>query len=289
MSRSCWLPFRRLRVSRNRAPPSDRPMSRYETAGSIFTLQLARTMPRQASRRLPEANVCGVMANADVPGNRASHTMMTSDPRYRALFLGAGPQMQCGVGHFTRLLYETIEKPEPGSNTSLTLTRSEGSFADIWRAVGSAQSVVCNFPIVAWKRVIVRAAAGAGLCQAAAAQDCPDSARMGRAALAAPHHLYSGVVAGRYHHHVLAAGAARTGRRIRWSAGPPKNACWRRCRRTSRRRQDIADSKLRQRLAAARAEGRLVIGHFGSIYPAKQPNALLNIGATPESNAGSSR
>ena len=41
----------------------------------------------------------------------------------------------------------------------------------------------------------------------------------------------------------------------------------------------IADSKLRQRLAAAREEGRLVIGHFGSIYPGKQPNALLDIGA----------
>jgi glycosyltransferase involved in cell wall biosynthesis len=34
---------------------------------------------------------------------------------------------------------------------------------------------------------------------------------------------------------------------------------------------------LRQRLAAAREGGRLVIGHFGSIYPDKQPNALLNI------------
>jgi glycosyltransferase involved in cell wall biosynthesis len=36
---------------------------------------------------------------------------------------------------------------------------------------------------------------------------------------------------------------------------------------------------LRQRLAAAREGGQLVIGHFGSIYPGKQPNALLNIGA----------
>ena len=26
-------------------------------------------------------------------------------------------------------------------------------------------------------------------------------------------------------------------------------------------------------------DGRLVIGHFGSIYPGKQPNALLEIGA----------
>ncbi len=29
--------------------------------------------------------------------------------------------------------------------------------------------------------------------------------------------------------------------------------------------------------------GRLVIGHFGSIYPGKQPNALLNIGAVLKS------
>jgi glycosyltransferase involved in cell wall biosynthesis len=36
---------------------------------------------------------------------------------------------------------------------------------------------------------------------------------------------------------------------------------------------------LRQRLAEARQAGRLVIGHFGSIYPGKQPNALLEIGA----------
>jgi glycosyltransferase involved in cell wall biosynthesis len=41
----------------------------------------------------------------------------------------------------------------------------------------------------------------------------------------------------------------------------------------------IAESRLRQRLVAAREEGRLVVGHFGSIYPGKQPNALLNIGA----------
>ena len=48
---------------------------------------------------------------------------MTSEPAYQALFLGAGSQMQCGVGQFTRLLQEAIEKIEPGSCTALTLTR----------------------------------------------------------------------------------------------------------------------------------------------------------------------
>ena len=41
----------------------------------------------------------------------------------------------------------------------------------------------------------------------------------------------------------------------------------------------IEDSKLRHRLIAAKGDGRLLIGHFGSIYPGKQPNALLEIGA----------
>jgi hypothetical protein len=40
---------------------------------------------------------------------------MNSKLAYQALFLGAGPQMQCGVGQFTRRLCETIEKLAPGS------------------------------------------------------------------------------------------------------------------------------------------------------------------------------
>src|SRR6185437_286253 len=81
---------------------------------------------------------------------------MDMEPAYRTLVLGAGPQMQCGVGQFTRLLGAAIEKNEPGSCTTLTLTRDQGSAIDIWRAVGTARNVVCNFPIVAWKRVMFR-------------------------------------------------------------------------------------------------------------------------------------
>ena len=64
--------------------------------------------------------------------------------------------MHCGVGQFTRLLQETIDKLEPGAGTALTLTQTEGRIGEIWRAVGSADSVVCNLPILAWKLVIAR-------------------------------------------------------------------------------------------------------------------------------------
>ena len=56
---------------------------------------------------------------------------MTAEAENKALFLGAGPQTQCGIGQFTRLLHETIEKLDPGSSTTLTLTQTEGSISEL--------------------------------------------------------------------------------------------------------------------------------------------------------------
>jgi glycosyltransferase involved in cell wall biosynthesis len=201
---------------------------------------------------------------------------MTSEPEYQALFLGAGPQMQCGVGQFTRLLCQTIEKLDPGSCTALTLTRSEGSVADVWRATGSASSVVCNFPLVAWKRVIFRPLLALAIARL-----------RGRRVVLIQHEwaglhwlrritylpallladtiiMFSPLV-----RHELANDplVGRTAQKCVLAPLPPNIEA----------SAGIADSKLRQRLAAARRDGRPVIGHFGSIYPSKQPNALLDI------------
>jgi glycosyltransferase involved in cell wall biosynthesis len=201
---------------------------------------------------------------------------MTSEPAYQALFLGAGPQMQCGVGQFTRLLYEAIEKLGPGSCKTLTLTRSEGSAAEIWRAVESARTVVCNFPIVAWKRVMFRPLLALAV------------ARLRGRRIILMQHEWGGLHWLRRITYLPALLLADTimmfsplVRRelagdplVGWTAQkcvlaplPPNIEA----------PAGIADSKLRQRLAAAREDGRLVIGHFGSIYPGKQPNALLGI------------
>jgi glycosyltransferase involved in cell wall biosynthesis len=210
---------------------------------------------------------------------RRQRCTMTSKSTYRALFLGAGAQMQCGVGQFTRLLYETIEKLDPDSCTTLTLTRSEGSVADIWRAVGSARNVVCNFPIVAWKRVIVRPLLALAIAQL-----------RGRRTILIQHEwaglhwlrrvtyvpallladtivMFSPLV-----RHELAEEAivGWTARKTVLAPLPPNIEA----------PAGIVDTRLRRRLAAAREQGRLVIGHFGSIYPGKQPNALLSICAT---------
>jgi len=186
--------------------------------------------------------------------------------------------MHCGVGQFTRLLHEAVEEFDPGSSTTLTLTQSEGSLAEIWRAVGSAQNVVCNFPLVAWKRVMFRPLAALLF------------ARLRGRHVILIQHEWAGLHWLRRITYLPALLLADTivmfsplvrrelaaDRLVGWTARkcvlaplPPNIEA----------PAGIADSRLRQRLAAAREEGRLIIGHFGSIYPGKQPTALLQIGA----------
>jgi glycosyltransferase involved in cell wall biosynthesis len=208
--------------------------------------------------------------------NRRRFRTMTSAPAYQALFLGAGPQMQCGVGQFTRLLSETIEKLDPESCTTLTLTRSEGSVAEIWRATGSAKNVVCNFPIVAWKRVMFRPLLALAIARL-----------RGRRAILIQHE-WGGLHWLRRITYLPALLLADTivmfSPLVRHELADAPMVGW-----TTQKSvlaplppnieapAGTADSKLRRRLAEARQQGRLVIGHFGSIYPGKQPNALLNI------------
>src|SRR6201994_2002503 len=193
---------------------------------------------------------------------------MTAEREYKALFLGAGPQMQCGVGQFTRLLYDAIEKLDSGSSTALTLTQTDGSITEIWRAIGPARSVVCNFPIVAWKRVIVRPLVALAF------------ARMRGRRVVLLQHEWASLHWLRRLTYLPALLLANTivmfspqVRRelardlvVGWSAAKcvlaplPPNI---------KAPATTANSKLREQLAAVRQSGRLVIGHFGSIYPGK--------------------
>jgi len=203
---------------------------------------------------------------------------MTSSSRYLALFLDAGPEMQCGVGQFTRLLRETIENSDPGISTTLTLTRSLGSVVNIWRAVGTARGVVCNFPIVAWKRVIWRPLLALALARwrrrrAVLVLHEWDSLHWLRRITYRPALLLANTIV--TFSPLVRRELARdplvgwTGYKCVLAPLPPNIEA----------PEQIADSKLRQQLAAARKSGRLVIGHLGSIYPGKQPNTLLEITA----------
>lgn len=204
--------------------------------------------------------------------------MTDRKPRFQALFLGAGAQMQCGVGQFTRLLQDAVEALEPGTVASLTLTASEGSIQKIWNAVGDAATVVVNFPLVAWKRVILKPLLTLAM------------ARLRQRRVVLIQHEWGALHRLRRLTYLPALWMADcivmfsplVRRELaddpvaRWFAGkcvlaplPPNVAA----------PAVTADSELRRRLAAARAGERLVIGHFGSIYPGKQPEAVLDIAA----------
>ncbi|HET7888061.1 MAG TPA: glycosyltransferase [Bradyrhizobium sp.] len=203
---------------------------------------------------------------------------MTEQVENKVLFLGAGQQMHCGVGQFTHLLFEAIEKLDPGRCMALTLTRSEGSIAGIWRAVGSAQTVVCNFPIVAWKRVILRPLLALAFARlrgrrVVLLQHEWTSLHWLRRLTYVPALLLANTIVmfSPQVRRQLAADPV-----VGWTAAkcvlaplPPNIVA----------PSQTADSRLRQRLKAARQSGRVVIGHFGSIYPGKQPNTLLNVTA----------
>src|SRR3954466_1789443 len=203
---------------------------------------------------------------------------MDGSEKCRALFLTAGPRMQCGVGQFTKLLQEAIENLEPGSCSSLTLTGVDGTLAQIWRAAGSARSVVCNFPLVGWKRVMLRPLLVLALARLRGKHVVliqHEWAGLHRARrllympalwLADRVVMFSGLVKRELAEDALVGWTAR---KCVLAPLPPN----------IEGPAGFSDSPLRQQLAAEREKGRLVIGHFGSIYPGKQPNALLNIGA----------
>ena len=186
--------------------------------------------------------------------------------------------MHCGVGQFTRLLQETIEKLAPGTSATLTLTRREGALGDIWRAVGTAQSVVCNFPIVAWKRVMFAPLAAMAF------------ARLRRRKVILLQHEWRGLHWLRritYMPALLLADVIIMFSPLvqRELAADPllgwtvKKTVLAPLPPNIEAPIGMQDTKLRHRLISAKGDGRILIGHFGSIYPDKQPNALLEIGA----------
>jgi len=221
-----------------------------------------------------QANLRRILLRA--PQAKPAARAAAFEPGYQALFVGARAQMQCGVGQFTRLLYEAIVKQSPGSCTTLTLTRSQGRFSEIWEAIGSARSIVVNFPVVAWKRVIFRPLLAFAVARlrgrrVVLIQHEWASLHWLRRITYLPALLLSDTI-------IMFSPTVRR----ELARDPAVGWCARKCVMAPlppniEAPAGITESELRQRLKSAREAGRLVIGHFGSIYPGKQPTALLNI------------
>jgi len=194
----------------------------------------------------------------------------------RALFLISVSKTPCGVEMFTRRLAQTWR--EMGLFERSVAIR--GSFPDIfavWKELNAADSLVISFPIVAWKRVIltpflafvIALARGKRTILVAHEWDDLDWRRrlilMSLALFAKQLMLSSPMVRAQYSRSVFA-------RIIRGATSivpiPPN----------IERARFVVPSLLAQEIRMRR-EKKIVIGHFGSIYPKKQSDFVLLVAA----------
>ncbi|GEO99156.1 hypothetical protein [Methylobacterium haplocladii] len=219
-----------------------------------------------------EAPVVRSAADRTGPPRAASRS-----PAASLHLLGAG-QPPCGIGDFSRLLLETLREAEPGSHAALTIAPRAFRLSEVWHRLGQTDAVVANFPVVAWKRALFGPLAVYALAKLRR-RDCitvlhewAGLHRLRRLVLR-PLLLLSDTIflVSPQVREELAADplVGFLARRAALMPVPPNLA----------RPAGIADSPLRQCLLAARREGRLVLGHFGSIYPGKQPEAVIEIAA----------
>lgn len=189
------------------------------------------------------------------------------------LMLAGGGAPPCAVNDFTNRLAAALGTPE-----TLVLRPGLGRPLAAWRAIGRARGVVASFPVVAWKRALVApvlALAAARLRRRAAVVVLHEWAtlhRLRRLAVLPALYLASRVVmlSPTVRAQVAADPLARGClARARLAPMPPNLAA----------PDAVAPSVLAARLDAARREGRLVLGHFGSIYAGKAPETMLDVAA----------
>lgn len=191
--------------------------------------------------------------------------------------LGSG-QPPCGIGDFSALLVATLAASEPGAHDTHVIEAGRLDLPGLWRAVGCADALVANAPVVAWKRALAgpvaafALAALRGKTRITILHEWKGLHRLRRLVLrplillSDAVVLVSPVVKAELAADPLVGFRARRGVLMPL---PPNLA----------RPALTAATPLSERLLAARARGRLVLGHFGSIYPGKQPEAMLDVAA----------
>lgn len=184
----------------------------------------------------------------------------------------------CGIGDFSQLLLDSLQDIDRASHLAFVVESGRPPVAAIWRALAGTDTVVANFPVVAWKRALIGPLAVYAMARlrgracVTILHEWRGLHRLRRLVLR-PLLLMSDTIlmVSPQVREELAADpvVGFLTRRVALLPVPPNLG----------RPALTAGSPLRDRLAAAREEGRLVLGHFGSIYPGKQPEAVLDIAA----------
>jgi glycosyltransferase involved in cell wall biosynthesis len=223
--------------------------------------------------------------------------MLTSTERHSGLAAAARPEMTavagrsqrllllapagvpCGVGDFTGRLTAALQRVGgEDAAAALPFERCRGLAGGLGRALDKADALVLNLPLVAWKRLLIEPLAALAYARARGRRTVVVLHEWGglhplRRATYRPLLAFADRIA-MVSPQVRAELAAdpivgRLARRVRLIPLPPNLV----------RPAATRPTALSERLAAARSDGRLVLGTFGSIYPGKQPEALLDVAA----------
>jgi glycosyltransferase involved in cell wall biosynthesis len=200
-----------------------------------------------------------------------------------AIFLVSPSVTPCGVETFARHLARSW-KAAGHDIAQIPICGRSGEIAKVWRALASAEMLVVNAPVVAWKHILLVPLLCLCLARLRGRKvvhvlhewgDLDPRRRLvlSISLLFATHVLYSSPTVRDQHRGNLLARwlPLKTGLvPIPPNIAPPSRdtgGC------TMPRHHAV------RQLAAARAAGRLVIGHFGSIYPRKRSDRVLEIAA----------
>jgi glycosyltransferase involved in cell wall biosynthesis len=195
----------------------------------------------------------------------------SSGPAPLLVLTGSGAP-PCAVDDFNRRLAAAL-----GAGEALALAPGT-RWRAVWRALSPARGAVESFPVVAWKRELIRPLLALALARL-----------RGRAAIVV---LHEWAALNRLRRLALLPALATASRVVLLSptvrdevaADPLARGCLARSVMAPLAPNlgappAVAGSPLAARLAAARSDGRLVVGHFGSIYAGKGPETMLAVAA----------
>jgi glycosyltransferase involved in cell wall biosynthesis len=193
----------------------------------------------------------------------------------KVLFLVSASGAPCGVEAFARTIARTWERIG-GEARSLAVSGRWGDFPAIWAALAETDALVVNVPVVAWKKMLLTPLAA--LCFARL-RGCASALVLHEwADLDWRRRLVVGVYALSAQRLVFSSPHVRSGflasRAMRFLDKPsviapiPSNV------------PPVAPAaapRFGARLLNAKAQGALIVGHFGSIYPKKQCGFVLDV------------
>lgn len=195
--------------------------------------------------------------------------MNEQTPAASMLVLVSDSATPCGVEAFARRLAETA-----GARTHV-LERRPGGLA---QALKGADALILNLPVVAWKAKLIEPTLAAAVARRRCAEvvivlhEWADLDWKRRASYAPLLPLATAIlfsspeVAAQF----AASPASRLATGRRGLVPIPPNLS---------RPVETAATQHSQRLATEKSAGRLIIGHFGSIYPKKQSTVVLEVAA----------